>query len=90
MTNKTINLLYFIFSYSNILGRSSFYVFNSTIEMIEIFLAFVSCVFTLAIISFELLAAIWLLPVNEAYGNWPASGEIDLLECRGMLQCAGT
>ncbi|XP_072051802.1 beta-1,3-glucan-binding protein-like [Amphiura filiformis] len=27
--------------------------------------------------------AIWLLPVNNGYGEWPASGEIDLLESRG-------
>jgi hypothetical protein len=27
--------------------------------------------------------AMWLLPVHNAYGNWPASGEIDLLESRG-------
>ncbi|KAG5189138.1 concanavalin A-like lectin/glucanase domain-containing protein [Tribonema minus] len=27
--------------------------------------------------------AVWLLPRDEAYGTWPASGEIDLLESRG-------
>lgn len=27
--------------------------------------------------------AIWMLPVNETYGPWPASGEIDILESRG-------
>jgi hypothetical protein len=27
--------------------------------------------------------AIWLLPKNNEYGNWPASGEIDILESRG-------
>jgi beta-glucanase (GH16 family) len=27
--------------------------------------------------------AIWLLPKDNAYGNWPASGEIDLVESRG-------
>jgi len=27
--------------------------------------------------------AIWLLPKHNAYGNWPASGEIDLVESRG-------
>ncbi|XP_030852677.1 beta-1,3-glucan-binding protein-like [Strongylocentrotus purpuratus] len=27
--------------------------------------------------------AIWLLPKHNAYGEWPASGEIDLLESRG-------
>ena len=27
--------------------------------------------------------AIWLMPVNTAYGTWPASGEIDILESRG-------
>lgn len=28
--------------------------------------------------------AIWLLPENNAYGNWPASGEIDLM-VRSMM-----
>jgi len=27
--------------------------------------------------------AIWMLPLREAYGLWPASGEIDILESRG-------
>lgn len=27
--------------------------------------------------------AIWLLPVEEIYGAWPASGEIDIMESRG-------
>lgn len=27
--------------------------------------------------------AIWMLPVNDTYGPWPASGEIDILESRG-------
>lgn len=27
--------------------------------------------------------AIWLLPVNNTYGPWPASGEIDIMESRG-------
>jgi len=27
--------------------------------------------------------AIWLLPKNEEYGIWPASGEIDIVEARG-------
>jgi len=27
--------------------------------------------------------AIWLLPKHNAYGQWPASGEIDLMESRG-------
>jgi len=30
--------------------------------------------------------AIWLLPQKNAYGTWPASGEIDLLESRGNRQ----
>jgi len=29
--------------------------------------------------------AIWLLPKRNAYGGWPASGEVDLLESRGNL-----
>ncbi|KAF2668939.1 concanavalin A-like lectin/glucanase [Microthyrium microscopicum] len=27
--------------------------------------------------------AIWLLPVNNTYGDWPRSGEIDIIESRG-------
>ncbi|CAK7274279.1 hypothetical protein SEPCBS119000_006087 [Sporothrix epigloea] len=27
--------------------------------------------------------AIWMLPVKDVYGAWPASGEIDLMESRG-------
>lgn len=27
--------------------------------------------------------AIWLLPVHNEYGQWPASGEIDIMESRG-------
>ena len=27
--------------------------------------------------------AIWMLPESEAYGGWPASGEIDIMESRG-------
>jgi beta-glucanase (GH16 family) len=27
--------------------------------------------------------AIWMLPVNNTYGDWPASGEIDIMESRG-------
>ncbi|KAI9105507.1 beta-1,3-glucan-binding protein [Phlyctochytrium arcticum] len=27
--------------------------------------------------------AIWMLPKNSAYGPWPASGEIDIMEARG-------
>eukprot|EP00354_Favella_ehrenbergii_P003095 CAMPEP_0170456332 /NCGR_PEP_ID=MMETSP0123-20130129/4005_1 /TAXON_ID=182087 /ORGANISM="Favella ehrenbergii, Strain Fehren 1" /LENGTH=326 /DNA_ID=CAMNT_0010719781 /DNA_START=48 /DNA_END=1028 /DNA_ORIENTATION=+ len=27
--------------------------------------------------------AIWMLPEHEAYGGWPASGEIDIMESRG-------
>ncbi len=27
--------------------------------------------------------AIWLLPVEDTYGPWPASGEIDIVESRG-------
>jgi hypothetical protein len=30
--------------------------------------------------------AIWMLPRHEAYGTWPASGEIDIMESRGNLQ----
>lgn len=36
--------------------------------------------------------AIWLLPQDQAYGPWPASGEIDILEAKGRLprNIAGT
>ncbi len=27
--------------------------------------------------------AIWMLPKKHAYGQWPASGEIDIMECKG-------
>ncbi|EMD36047.1 glycoside hydrolase family 16 protein [Gelatoporia subvermispora B] len=27
--------------------------------------------------------AIWMLPVNDTYGPWPQSGEIDIMEARG-------
>jgi beta-glucanase (GH16 family) len=30
-----------------------------------------------------LFIAIWFLPEANKYGNWPASGEIDLVESRG-------
>ncbi|KAK7088454.1 beta-1,3-glucan-binding protein-like [Littorina saxatilis] len=29
--------------------------------------------------------AIWMLPRSNVYGNWPASGEIDIMESRGNL-----
>ncbi|PVD32830.1 hypothetical protein C0Q70_08277 [Pomacea canaliculata] len=28
-------------------------------------------------------ATIWMLPTQNVYGNWPASGEIDIMESRG-------
>jgi beta-glucanase (GH16 family) len=27
--------------------------------------------------------AIWLMPAEDKYGPWPASGEIDIMESRG-------
>lgn len=27
--------------------------------------------------------AIWMMPVEDIYGPWPCSGEIDIVECRG-------
>jgi beta-glucanase (GH16 family) len=27
--------------------------------------------------------ALWMLPVDNAYGIWPQSGEIDIMESRG-------
>ena len=32
--------------------------------------------------------AIWMLPKNAEYGNWPSSGEIDIVESRGNANCA--
>ncbi len=29
--------------------------------------------------------AIWLMPQHRAYGDWPASGEIDMMEAKGRL-----
>ncbi len=29
--------------------------------------------------------AIWLMPQEQAYGPWPASGEIDMIEAKGRL-----
>ena len=29
--------------------------------------------------------AIWMMPARNAYGTWPASGEIDIVESRGNL-----
>jgi len=31
-----------------------------------------------------LFPAIWLLPQDDAYGTWPASGEIDIIEAEGQ------
>ena len=31
--------------------------------------------------------AIWMLPKNAEYGNWPSSGEIDIVESRGNANC---
>ncbi|KAH7031441.1 putative gram-negative bacteria binding protein [Microdochium trichocladiopsis] len=30
--------------------------------------------------------AIWMMPQDNAYGDWPASGEIDIMEARGNSQ----
>ena len=27
--------------------------------------------------------ALWMMPVDDAYGPWPMSGEIDIMESRG-------
>jgi hypothetical protein len=32
---------------------------------------------------FMYILAIWMKPVENFYGGWPASGEIDLMEARG-------
>lgn len=36
--------------------------------------------------KFQKFLAIWMLPKHNAYGLWPASGEIDLVEARGNLR----
>ena len=33
--------------------------------------------------AFDTFIALWLLPETSAYGGWPVSGEIDLMESRG-------
>ena len=36
--------------------------------------------------------AIWMLPTDQEYGTWPASGEIDIMESRGnagTITCKG-
>ncbi len=35
--------------------------------------------------SSTLPIAIWMLPLNNEYGGWPSSGEIDIMESRGNL-----
>ena len=32
---------------------------------------------------YVIVLAIWMMPMWEEYGGWPASGEIDLVESRG-------
>jgi hypothetical protein len=39
--------------------------------------------FSLPTVFPQLWPAIWLLPRFQDYGNWPASGEIDVVESRG-------
>jgi len=34
--------------------------------------------------------AIWMLPTDNAYGQWPASGEIDIVESRGNDKSCST
>jgi len=31
----------------------------------------------------------WMLPANSVYGGWAASGEIDIMECRGQSPTKG-
>lgn len=38
--------------------------------------------------NYNFLKAIWLLPLKNQYGAWPASGEIDILEGRGNSDLA--
>lgn len=37
-------------------------------------------------IFFDEFTAIWLLPTERVFGDWPRSGEIDLVESRGNRQ----
>jgi len=43
-------------------------------------------------VGIGLWPAIWLLPQDQVYGPWPASGEIDIMEAKGRLphQVSGT
>ena len=34
--------------------------------------------------------AVWMMPANNAYGQWPASGEIDIIESRGNARGTST
>lgn len=52
---------------------------NITLLNIKCFKSFLQLIFLP-------IAAIWLLPRHNAYGTWPASGEIDLVESRGNLR----
>ena len=39
--------------------------------------------FIIIILFYLLFTAIWMLPRYQDYGQWPASGEIDIVESRG-------
>lgn len=36
-------------------------------------------------IFFSIYSAVWLMPKESKYGEWPRSGEIDLMESRGNI-----
>lgn len=42
--------------------------------------------------DFMVEKAIWMLPTDSSYGQWPRSGEIDIVEVRGNqdFKCGGT
>lgn len=40
-------------------------------------------------VFFLLVLAVKLMPKNSAYGKWPASGEIDIVESRGNFNITG-
>ena len=39
--------------------------------------------YPIKMLLFYLCLAMWMLPSDSAYGEWPRSGEIDLMESRG-------
>lgn len=53
---------------------------NSIFTFIFYILAIFKCFFYIDVYS-----AVWLMPTDSKYGEWPRSGEIDLMESRGNV-----